>query len=129
MKKRLVSKKTIDNFFNNSQGKKNSIDNQKSFSNNKPVVSSPDLYNPLEEKHLVGCKKCGELFDITEYMKENLNVQRQNDIREFERFLIENDWFYRCLDYSKDCSQCEFWRDFDRKFKPRRKTTSRRIKR
>ena len=83
-------------------------------------VCPSDPYNPLEEKHLVVCKRCGDLIDVTKYMKENLLVQRQNDIREFERFIIENDWFYRCPDYSKDCPQCQFWRDFDKKFKSKR---------
>lgn len=58
---------------------------QKSFSNNKPVASSSESYIPLKEKHFVVCKNCGYLIDVTEYMKENLKVQRKLDRKEFKK--------------------------------------------
>lgn len=60
-------------------------------------------------------------LDITNRYMSNLegdkvfNLGYKKSVEDAEKFLLR--YWKRCPDYSKNCIQCEFWKDFDKKFK------------
>ena len=54
--------------------------------------------------------------NFEDYFEIEMSHVRKELITDFEQW-IEKKWFNKCPEYEKNCSQCEFWKEFNKKFK------------